>query len=145
LLGINHLCEPSLAQFDRAHESPRAFWGKTTFLHHIFRRYASDKAVLPILITLRRPSAVKDLERFVQTASKIQSKQHNSKTLLLVDGYDELSVNDRRRVSEAILRYQALEIGHFFLSCREYYQVFQLAAREVRICANMGSGVPTSL
>lgn len=108
-------------------------WGKTTFLHHIFRRYASDKAVLPILITLRRPTAVKDLERFVETASKIQSKQHKSKTLLLVDGYDELSLNDRRRVSEALLKYQALGIGSFLLSCREYYQVFHLAAREVRI------------
>jgi hypothetical protein len=104
-------------------------WGKTTFLHHIFRRYASDKAVLPILITLRRPTAVKDLERFVETASKIQSKQHKSKTLLLVDGYDELSLKDRRRVSEALLKYQALAIGNFLLSCREYYQVFQLAAR----------------
>ena len=108
-------------------------WGKTTFLHHIFRRYASDKTVLPILITLRRPTAVKDLERFVETASKIQSKQHKSKTLLLVDGYDELSLKDRRRVSEALLKYQALGIGNFLLSCREYYQVFQLVAREVRI------------
>ena len=47
--------------------------------------------------------------------------------------YDELSLKDRRRVSEALLKYQALDIGRFFLSCREYYQVFQLAAREVRI------------
>jgi hypothetical protein len=108
-------------------------WGKTTFLHHIFRRFASHKTVLPILITLRRPTAVDDLERFVDTASRIQGKQHKSRTLLLVDGYDELSVHDRRRVSEALLKYQALAVGNCFLSCREYYQVFQLAAREVRI------------
>lgn len=127
----------SIEVFLASHESAIIYagpgWGKTTFLHHIFRRYASDKAVLPILITLRRPTAVKDLERFVETASKIQSKQHKSKTLLLVDGYDELSLMDRRRVSEALLKYQALDIGRFFLSCREYYHVFQLAAREVRI------------
>ena len=108
-------------------------WGKTTFLHHIFRRFALHETVLPILITLRRPTAVSDLERFVDTASKIQKKQHKSRTLLLVDGYDELSLNDRRRVSEALLKYQALALGNFFLSCREYYQVLQLAAREVRI------------
>jgi len=108
-------------------------WGKTTFLHHIFRRHASSTSVLPILITLRRPSAVEDLERLVETASKIQSKQHKSRMLLLVDGYDELSLKDRRRVSEALLRYQALGLGNFFLSCREYYQVLQLAVREVRI------------
>ena len=109
-------------------------WGKTTFLHHVFRRFAlRETPVLPILITLRRPTAVKDLERLVATASKIQSRQHKSRTLLLVDGYDELSLNDRRRVSEALLKYQALGLGNFFLSCREYYHVFQLAAREVRI------------
>jgi hypothetical protein len=108
-------------------------WGKTTFLHHIFRHYASNKTVLPILITLRRPTAVKDLERLVDTVSKIQSKQHKSRTLLLVDGYDELSVQARRRVSEALLRYQGLAVGSFFLSCREYYDVLQLAVREVRI------------
>jgi hypothetical protein len=77
--------------------------------------------------------AVQDLERFVEMASKIQSKQHKSKTLLLADGYDELSLKDRLRVSEGLLKYQALGLGHFILSCREYYQVFQLAAREVRI------------
>jgi hypothetical protein len=105
-------------------------WGKTTFLHHIFRLYTQSKTVLPILITLRRPSAVEDLERFA--GSKIQNKT-KGRILLLVDGYDELSVHDRRRVSEALLKYQALQVGNFFLSCREYYQVFQLAAREVRI------------
>ncbi len=108
-------------------------WGKTTFLHHIFRRYASSKTVLPILITLRRPTAVDDLERFVETASRIQKKQDKSRTLLLVDGYDELSMEHRRRVSEALLKYEALNVGIFYLSCRDYYQVLQLAAREARI------------
>jgi len=108
-------------------------WGKTTFLRHIFRLYAVSKTVLPVLITLGRPTAVEDLEWFVETASKIQSKQHKSRTLLLVDGYDELSLHDRRRVSDALLKYQALALGTFCLSCREYYQVFRLAAREVRI------------
>src|SRR6185312_1822754 len=105
-------------------------WGKTTFLHHIFRVHTKSSTVLPILITLRRPSAVDDLERFVGT--KIQNKT-KGRILLLVDGYDELSVHDRRRVSEGLLKYQALGVGNFILSCREYYQVFQLPAREVRI------------
>lgn len=101
-------------------------WGKTTFLHHIFRLHTQSKTILPILITLRRPSAVDDLERFV--SSKIENKT-KGRILLLVDGYDELSVHDRRRVSEALLKYQTLGVGNFILSCREYYQVFQLAAR----------------
>ena len=41
--------------------------------------------------------------------------------------------DQRKRVSEAILRYQALKIGAFYLTCREYYQVFEIAAPEVRI------------
>jgi len=122
--------EGFLADPDNAIIYARPGWGKTTFLHHVFRLHTQSKTVLPILITLRRPSAVDDLERFA--GSKIQNKT-KGRILLLVDGYDELAVHDRRRVSEALLKYQALGVGNFFLSCREYYQVFQLAAREVRI------------
>ncbi len=108
-------------------------WGKTTFLHHVFRSTVRNEEVLPVLVTLRRPEAVSDLQEFVNTASKIQKKQHKSRVLLLVDGYDELTLNQRRKVSETILNYQALAIGSFYLSCREYYQVLDIKAPEVRI------------
>ena len=96
-------------------------WGKTTFLHHIYRRFTKNAIVLPVLITLRRETAVEDLRRFVETASKIQKRQHISRILLLVDGYDELQIQQRRSVSESLLRYQAIGIGNFILSCRDYY------------------------
>ena len=108
-------------------------WGKTTFLHYVFRSKAHDENVLPVLISLRRPSAVDDLERYVAVCSRIQKKQHRACTLLLVDGYDEVNLEQRRRVSEALLRFQALRAGKFYLTCREYYQVAQLAAPEVRL------------
>jgi len=108
-------------------------WGKTTFLHHVFRCYVREDNTLPVLITLRRPTAVEDLERFVEAASRIQKRQHKARTLLLIDGYDEISVKQRQRVSDALLKYQALEIGNFYLSCRDYYEVFQISAPEVRI------------
>jgi hypothetical protein len=73
-----------------------------TFLRHIFQRVAQDNEVLPILITRRRTTAVEDLETFVTAATKIKKKEHLSRILLLVDGYDELSVEQRKRVSEAI-------------------------------------------
>ena len=110
-------------------------WGKTTFLHRIYRSTVNSEEMLPILITLRRPNAVDDLERYVETCSKIQKKQHRACTLLLVDGYDEISIEQRRRVSELILRYQAHRVGKFYLTCREYYEVSQLSAPEVRINA----------
>jgi hypothetical protein len=107
-------------------------WGKTTFLHCVFLKSIKSE-VLPILISLRRPTAVADLGKFVEVAKKIQKKQDKSETLLLIDGYDELSVADRKQVSEAILRYHALDIGPFIVTCREYYHVFEVVAPEVRI------------
>jgi len=89
--------------------------------------------VLPVLITLRRPNAVDDLEKYVEACARIQKKQHRACTLLLVDGYDEVSNDQRRRVSEALLQYQARRAGKFYLTCREYYQVSQLNAPEVRL------------
>jgi hypothetical protein len=108
-------------------------WGKTTFLHHIFRRFIKSEAILPVLITLRRETAVEDLRRFVETASGFQKRQHKSRTLLLVDGYDELQIQQRRSVSESLLRYQAIGVGNFILSCRDYYPVYDIEATEVRI------------
>jgi hypothetical protein len=57
--------------------------------------------ILPVLISLRRPTAVDDLERYVDACSRIQKKQHRACTLLLVDGYDEVGQEQRKRVAES--------------------------------------------
>ena len=108
-------------------------WGKTTFLHYIFRSRMRDNDVLPVLISLRRPTAVDDLERYVSVCSRIQKKQHRACTLLLVDGYDEINTEQRKRVTEALLQFQSLGAGKFYLTCREYYYVSQLSAPEARL------------
>src|SRR5713226_8507863 len=41
-------------------------WGKTTFLHYVYRKTVKNDDVLPVLITLRRPSAIDDLEKYVK-------------------------------------------------------------------------------
>jgi hypothetical protein len=110
-------------------------WGKTTFLHHIFRSTVKRDDLLPVLISLRRPTAVVDLERYVTASSRIQKKQHRACTLLLVDGYDEINTEQRKRVSEALLQFQSRGAGKFYLTCRDYYQVSQLSAPEVRLDA----------
>lgn len=110
-----------------------AGWGKTTFLHHIFRSTVKHDDVLPVLISLRRPTAVDDLEQYVEACSRIQKKQHRACTLLLVDGYDEVNTEQRKRVSEALLQFQGRRAGKFYLTCRDYYQVSQLTAPEVRL------------
>jgi hypothetical protein len=108
-------------------------WGKTTFLHHIFRSTFKNDEILPVLISLRRPTAVDDLERYVNVCSRIQKTQHRACTLLLVDGYDEVNHEQRKRVTEALLKFQAQRAGKFYLTCREYYQIAPLNAPEVRL------------
>jgi hypothetical protein len=98
-------------------------WGKTTFLHHVFRSTVKKEDTLPVLISLRRPTAIQDLERYVDACSRVQKKQHRACSLLLVDGYDEVSPEQRKRVAEALLKFQAGRAGKFYLTCREYYQV----------------------
>jgi hypothetical protein len=110
-------------------------WGKTTLLHHIYRKASKSETLLPILITLRRPTAVADLQKYVSACPQIQKKNHGACTLLLVDGYDEISVEQQNLVSDALLKFQAARVGKFYLTCREYYEVSQLSAPEVRLDA----------
>jgi hypothetical protein len=51
----------------------------------------------------------------------------------LADGYDEITLSQQRLVSEALLRFQGFKVGKFYLTCREYYDVVNLAVPEVRI------------
>jgi hypothetical protein len=108
-------------------------WGKTTFLRYIYRRHVGLSRVFPVLITLRRPTAVSDLTRLVDTVDSIVKKHSQQRLLLLVDGYDEIGLAQQRLVSEALLRFQGLKSGKFYLTCREYYDVANLAVPEVRI------------
>jgi hypothetical protein len=108
-------------------------WGKTTFLHHVFRLTIETDDILPVLISLRRPTAVDDLERYVDASSRIQKTQHRACTLLLVDGYDEISYDQRKKVAESLLKFQSGGAGKFYLTCRDYYQVPPLNAPEVRL------------
>jgi hypothetical protein len=108
-------------------------WGKTTLLHHIYRLTLRDEFLLPVLIILRRPNAVGDLERYVEACSRIERRQGKACSLLLVDGYDEVDTSQRKRVSEALLQFTARGHGKFYLTCRDYYQISQLNAPEVRL------------
>ena len=107
-------------------------WGKTTFLHHIFRRKVEDRNTRTVLITLRRDGAINELEELSKFWFTHQS-QTARKVVLLVDGYDEVSLADRKRVSESLQRFSASKRGRFLLTCRDYYHVIGLTASHVRI------------
>ena len=108
-------------------------WGKTTFLHYIYRRYVNSSNVFAVLITLRRPTAVDDLNRFVNTIEEVAKRRKGQQLLLLVDGYDEINLAQQKLVSEALLRFQGFKVGKFYLTCREYYDVVNLTVPEVHI------------
>ena len=108
-------------------------WGKSTFLRYIFRRFLGLSTAFPVLITLNRPTAVADLQHFVETVEKVAKRTKGRQIILLVDGYDEINLAQQRLVSEALLRFQSFKVGKFYLSCREYYDVVNLAVAEVRI------------
>lgn len=108
-------------------------WGKTTFLHFIFRRKSSDPNCYTILLTLRRPNAVDHLEEVVSLCIEGVALKRGVKVLLLVDGYDEIQTTDRRKVSDSLLRFSAAKAGRFILTCRDHYAVVGLSAAHVHI------------
>ena len=69
----------------------------------------------------------------MEVCAWIRKKQHRACTLLLVDGYDEVNAEQRKRVSEALMKFQGRAVGKFYLTCRDYYQICELRAPEVRL------------
>ncbi len=110
-------------------------WGKTTFLHYLFREKVKDKSIETILITLRREDALAKLEEITKFYSLPASSIDDRRVLLLVDGYDEVSLAARRKVSACLNRFSEAKQGRFILSCRDHYEVFDLKASQVRIDA----------
>ena len=108
-------------------------WGKTTFLRHLFVKLLPSNDILPILFTLRRPEALANLFQFVDSLDKVQKLAKRPQVLLLVDGYDEIGTTDRKRVSDALLRYMASGHGRFYLTCRDFYDVYEISAPMIRI------------
>ena len=103
--------------------------GKTTLLHWTYIELCRSKELAPLLFTLRWPDATKDLCEFVEdlhTGRPMPAK--GQRIVMLVDGYDEIGEEDRRRVSQALLLFKALDIGYFCLTCRSFYEIYDLKA-----------------
>jgi len=137
LAEANRFREITIADLLKSREDASIFagpgWGKTTFLHFLFRALLKTPDVLPVLITLRRTNALNDLEKVVQLGTDLNKQQQRDQLVLLVDGYDEVDPASRRRVSDALLKFQGLGLGRFYLTCRDFYEVSLITAPEVRI------------
>jgi hypothetical protein len=109
--------------------------GKTTLLHWIFCSTLKSDIFLPLLVTLRRSSSRDYLKAFLQQLREGSRPPglKKRKLLLLVDGYDEIEDEDRKKVSESLLEFSALQYGKFILSCREFYYIYDLVAPRFEI------------
>lgn len=103
--------------------------GKSTLLHWAFQELIKDNGVVPVLFTLRVKEAISDLSRFVKDLrnAKVANKK-NTKIILLVDGYDEVTASKRRLASELLIKFQGMQRGVFFLTCRTHYAIIDLNA-----------------
>lgn len=104
--------------------------GKTTLLHWMYMNLLRSKEWIPVLFTLRWPRAIEDLTEFINevTSSKSHSRLRQSRLALLIDGYDEISSEERKEVSAALREFNSLELGNFYLTCRTFYDVIDLVA-----------------
>lgn len=104
--------------------------GKTTLIHRLYQEFAKSQKSFPILFTLRREGAIKDLAAFVKAASKVKSISGTSRDIVwMADGYDELQRSERKQVSRLLTSLEEKGLGRFILTCRSHYEVVDLKAR----------------
>jgi hypothetical protein len=98
--------------------------GKTALLHFAFMSLTSSPAKVPILFTLRRPQSTDDLVKFTSLLANGKLKLGSKSSLtLLVDGFDEVTAEQRRVVTETLRLFQTLGVGTFIMTCRSYYPI----------------------
>jgi len=118
----------SLDAIVRSHQSAVIFGlpgsGKTVLMQYLFASVVRSGGNLPILIVLRRPSAVDDLRLLVEhCADGRMRRKQNRKIIVLVDGFDEIDAIAQRDVLAALRDFSSLRIGQYVLTCRSFYPV----------------------
>ena len=89
---------------------------------------------LPLLVTLRWPDSVEDLEVIVENfATKRVRPSAGQRVVLLIDGYDEVSQTERARIDKVIRLFSTLEIGNFYITCRTHYSIDDVEARHLEV------------
>jgi hypothetical protein len=104
--------------------------GKSTLLNWLSVRLFKNSSVTPLLFILRSAGAVSDLSEVVDRLCKGKRLEGSkeARPLFLVDGYDEIDVPSRKSVSATLTAMKAENVGNFILTCRTFYDVYDLAA-----------------
>jgi hypothetical protein len=111
--------------------------GKTTLLSWLLLKLANTDGYTPLPFLLRTGNAVAELTEFVErlTAGLKAGVPRKNRIVLLVDGYDEIDEQDRKSVSEALALFRSLEVGCFYLTCRSFYDVYDLKVDHYKLAA----------
>ena len=99
--------------------------GKTTLVSWLYIQLCKKRDIFPILIILRWTNSINDL-MFIVDELKQANKIMNNTIVLIIDGYDELDIEDRKKVSKIILEYESLNVGVYYLTCRLHYDIYDL-------------------
>jgi len=103
--------------------------GKTIFLHWAFLSLLNRQNTIPVLFTLRLPGAIEALRSFIDDLGTERAfRKRRTTIVLLVDGYDEVDSESRKKVSELLGKFDSLGLGPFYTTCRLYYTIIDLNA-----------------
>lgn len=109
--------------------------GKTTLLHWCYVTSLERGLSYPFLVTLRRSEELDVLQRVADMArtGKLAQIAKKRSLLFLVDGYDEVPAEDRKRISKILQDLSDAGVGNFCLSCRLYYPLVDLSAETYQV------------
>jgi hypothetical protein len=111
-----------------------AGFGKTTFMHSLFKALCGIDSATPLLFTLRDSEEIKALEEFAKNASTLAKTLKGNTLFVLADGYDEISTEARQHVSQLLNSLTVEKSAKYVLTCRDHYDIYKLNdARRVQI------------
>jgi hypothetical protein len=99
--------------------------GKTTLLNYVLIEVGTRRGWLPLLFVLRLEGVLPTLLEFMSAlrSHKDRGLIPGAPVLLLVDGFDEISLGDRHDLVKSLREFQRLHYGHFYLSGRLNYEL----------------------
>ena len=109
--------------------------GKTTLVSWVFLELLKRQTCARLLFFLRMEGATEELVELVDhlRRGKLPQVAKKDRVILLVDGYDEIDEARRKVVSNALADFRACGAGNFYLSCRTFYDVYDLKLAHYRL------------
>lgn len=105
--------------------------GKSIFLNWIFLSQQKKENSIAIIFRLREPNSIIELEEFIGVVTNTRIVKKKESVLLLIDGYDEVSIKLRKEISYLLNKFESSQKGKFILTCRLHYSIIDLKAKHL--------------